>query len=143
MGQQMLNYQQQMLMMGQGQAQPQQGVPQAAPLKAIDFSMQGGGGDMPAAAKGGAVPDRDRGAALDAKAGLDIQVVRNKVLDLAAAIIGESDELESDTPLMEAGLTSNSAVILRDELSKDIPGVSLPPTLIFDYPSVSAMADFI
>ena len=43
----------------------------------------------------------------------------------------------------EAGLTSNTAVLLRDELGKDLPGISLPPTLIFDYPSVSAIADFV
>lgn len=58
-------------------------------------------------------------------------------------IIGDAEDIEADTPLMQAGLTSNTAVLLRDELGRDLPGINLPPTLIFDYPSIQAMADFI
>merc|ERR1711879_275247 len=108
-------------------------------LKPIDHSQQG---QMPAGAKAEAKPiDLPKGDKLDMSSGVDFQTVKSKVLELAAAIIGDADEdLEADTPLMEAGLTSNSAVILRDALSKDIPGVNLPPTLIFDYPSITSMA---
>merc|ERR1712151_1391534 len=118
----------------------------AAPqMTMVDYSSQKAAQpDMPAAAKAVARPEKDRGAALDLSGGLDVQTVKAKVLELAAAVIGDAeDDLEADTPLMEAGLTSNSAVLLRDELSKDIPGVNLPPTLIFDYPSITAMAEFI
>eukprot|EP00930_Biecheleria_cincta_P083345 TRINITY_DN7292_c0_g6_i1.p1 TRINITY_DN7292_c0_g6~~TRINITY_DN7292_c0_g6_i1.p1 ORF type:complete len:599 (+),score=165.83 TRINITY_DN7292_c0_g6_i1:48-1799(+) len=77
------------------------------------------------------------------KAGMSVEVVREKVNQIAASIIGGDDDYEADTPLMEAGLTSNTAVLLRDELSKDLPGIKLPPTLIFDYPSVVAISDFV
>jgi len=83
------------------------------------------------------------GSPLAVSAGMDSGVVRNKISEIAGAIIGDTDEIEADTPLMEAGLTSNSAVLLRDELSKDLPGISLPPTLIFDYPSIQAISEFV
>jgi acyl carrier protein len=77
------------------------------------------------------------------KSGMSVEVVREKVNQIAASIIGGDDDYEADTPLMEAGLTSNTAVLLRDELTKDLPGIKLPPTLIFDYPSVVAISDFV
>merc|ERR1712232_1541075 len=74
---------------------------------------------------------------------IEMGTVRDTIMKISAAILGDVDEVDLDTPLMDAGLTSNSAVILRDEIAKDIPGVHLPPTLIFDYPSVAAMSEFI
>merc|ERR1712187_654050 len=88
--------------------------------------------------------DRERTAALDVSAGLDTAMVKNKVLEIASRITGAEDgEIEADTPLMEAGLTSNSAILLRDELSQELPGISLPVTLVFDYPSIAAMSELI
>lgn len=86
---------------------------------------------------------RDGASPLDMSKGLDPEVIRGKIHELAAQIIGDSEGLDIDLPLMEAGLTSNTAVILRDELSKDLPGVKLPPTLIFDYPSIGAITEFV
>mmetsp|Transcript_32249 Transcript_32249/g.73489 ORF Transcript_32249/g.73489 Transcript_32249/m.73489 type:complete len:640 (-) Transcript_32249:35-1954(-) len=102
---------------------------------------QGGGGEQAASL---ARPERERGPALDLSAGLDVAVVKAKVMDIASRITGaEEGEIESDTPLMEAGLTSNSAILLRDELSAELPGITLPVTLVFDYPSIAAMSDLI
>eukprot|EP00438_Fugacium_kawagutii_P014318 Skav210899 [mRNA] locus=scaffold2900:206345:210882:+ [translate_table: standard] len=58
---------------------------------------------------------------------------------------GKSCRKEESTKkiVSRAGLTSNTAIILRDELSKDLPGIKLPMTLSFDYPSVAAIADFV
>merc|ERR1719412_2922626 len=104
----------------------------------------GGGGDMPAAIASGARTERERGAALDLSGGADPAVIKAKVMEIALRITGAEDgEIDADTPLMEAGLTSNSALILRDELSQELPGVSLPVTLVFDYPSIAAMSDLI
>jgi tetratricopeptide (TPR) repeat protein len=84
------------------------------------------------------------GPALDVSAGLTVDVVKSKVLEIAMRITGaEDDEIQADTPLMEAGLTSNSAILMRDELGAALPGVSLPVTLVFDYPSISAMAELV
>merc|ERR1712066_805315 len=74
----------------------------------------------------------------------DVSVGRAKITEIASRITGAEDgEIEIDTPLMEAGLTSNSAILLRDELSQELPGISLPVTLVFDYPSIGAMTDLI
>merc|ERR550532_262044 len=103
-----------------------------------------GGGEMPAAIASGKGPNMERGAALDLSGGADISVIKAKVTEIAVRITGAEDgEIEEDTPLMEAGLTSNSALILRDELSAELPGISLPVTLVFDYPSIAAMSDLI
>jgi len=91
-----------------------------------------------------AMLERGPGAALDLSSGVDLETIRKKVTEIAARIVGaEEDELEMDTPLMEAGLTSNSALVLREHLTAELPGVSLPITLAFDYPSISAMAELI
>merc|ERR1719336_980968 len=102
------------------------------------------GGGAPEQAQSLARQERERGPALDLSAGLDISVVRNKVMDIASRITGaEEGEIEADTPLMEAGLTSNSAILLRDELSQELPSITLPVTLVFDYPSIAAMSELI
>mmetsp|Transcript_17190 Transcript_17190/g.21145 ORF Transcript_17190/g.21145 Transcript_17190/m.21145 type:complete len:154 (-) Transcript_17190:50-511(-) len=98
----------------------------------------------PEAAVAKPVPRGPAGPALDVKSGLSLEVVTGKVKEIALRITGADDgEIEADTPLMEAGLTSNSAIIMRDELSQALPGVQLPVTLVFDYPSVSAMTELI
>jgi len=103
------------------------------------------GGDMGGGGGGGAskaIAPR-AGSPLQMSSGMDPSVIRNKVMETAVQIIGDAEDIEADTPLMQAGLTSNTAVLLRDELGRDLPGINLPPTLIFDYPSIQAMADFI
>mmetsp|Transcript_59282 Transcript_59282/g.150097 ORF Transcript_59282/g.150097 Transcript_59282/m.150097 type:complete len:787 (+) Transcript_59282:276-2636(+) len=99
---------------------------------------------MPAQAVSLARQDRERGPALDLSAGVDAAQIKSKVMQIAERITGAEDgEIDADTPLMEAGLTSNSAIILRDELSAELPGVQLPVTLVFDYPSIGSMVDLI
>merc|ERR1712217_354836 len=109
----------------------------------ISQAVEAAPADAPAAAKV-AKADGPRGPALDMSAGLDLALVKSKVMEIAARITGADDgEIETDTPLMEAGLTSNSAILMRDELTAELPGVTLPVTLVFDYPSVAAMAELI
>ena len=47
-----------------------------------------------------------------------------------------------DMPLMEAGLTSLTAVGLRDAISKELEGLKLPSTLMFDCPSPKAISEY-
>lgn len=121
----------------------QQMMASGSAMKSITaFPIQEQYEEEAAASKGPLVLKRD-GSALDLSKALDPGVLKAKITEIAIAIIGDDEEFDDDTPLMEAGLTSNTAVIFRDELSKDLPGVKLPPTMLFDYPTVGAMAEFI
>merc|ERR1712066_1046205 len=98
--QQMMMQQQQFMMQQQGQYIP---PPQAA-VQEEAIASTGGGPTI----------IRRDGSPLELSAGMDPAIIRTKITELAGQIIGDADEFEADTPLMEAGLTSNSAVLLRD-----------------------------
>mmetsp|Transcript_22595 Transcript_22595/g.52662 ORF Transcript_22595/g.52662 Transcript_22595/m.52662 type:complete len:840 (+) Transcript_22595:92-2611(+) len=120
-----------------------QGMPQGMPMQMSPQMQQmpeAGGGADPAAAL--AARSRPAGG-LDVGAGMKVEAVVTLISGMVASIVGDEEDIEVDTPLMQAGLTSNTAVLLRDELGKELPGINLPPTLTFDYPSVQAIADFV
>mmetsp|Transcript_44146 Transcript_44146/g.78147 ORF Transcript_44146/g.78147 Transcript_44146/m.78147 type:complete len:288 (+) Transcript_44146:791-1654(+) len=77
---------------------------------------------------------------------LDLTVSSDKVApiirDVAQGMLGEAN-LSIDVPLMDAGLDSLSMVEFRNELVKEFGGVNLPGALLFDYPTISAVAGFI
>eukprot|EP00435_Cladocopium_sp_Y103_P015586 s3857_g3.t2 len=75
------------------------------------------------------------------KSSVNADALRQKVRNVVSEIVG-MDALQDDTPLMQSGLTSQSAVLLRNALSTEIPGSSLPFTLMFDYPSISDLSAF-
>merc|ERR1712216_731749 len=137
MWQQQQQWMQQQQMMGGG------GMPQGMPqMQMVNFG-QGGGYDD-GGGQSVARVEREKGAALDLSQGLDTVMVKNKLLEISLRITGAEDgEIEFDTPLMEAGLTSNSAILMRDELSQELPGLNLPVTLVFDYPTISDMSELI
>ncbi len=56
------------------------------------------------------------------------------------AILGS--DLSDEAPLMAAGLDSLGSVDLRKNLV-EATGLDLPTTLVFDYPTMSALSDFI
>lgn len=80
---------------------------------------------------------------LDVGAGLDPTQLKNQILEITKGLIGFDEDIEYDMPLMESGLTSNTAVLLRDSLTQVLPGVNMPVTLVFDYPSITAMSELI
>merc|ERR1711971_216903 len=72
----------------------------------------------------------------------DPEMLKMKINDVANSLMG-IESLAGDTPLMDAGLDSLSMVEFRNELVKEFPGVDLPGALLFDYPTVNALTDFI
>merc|ERR1711874_868341 len=81
-------------------------------------------------------------AAEDEATAIDPEILKLKINDVASSLIG-TDDLAADTPLMDAGLDSLSMVEFRNELVKEFPGVDLPGSLLFDYPTVNSLADFV
>merc|ERR1712232_110782 len=72
--------------------------------------------------------------------GLQLQAVRSMSLEQLKNFSDE--EVGLDDPLMDSGIDSLSAVQFRNELTK-ATGLKLPGTLMFDYPTLAAVADFI
>merc|ERR1712190_339733 len=80
---------------------------------------------------------------LDVGSGLDPAQLKSQILEVTKGFTGSDEDIEYDMPLMESGLTSNTAVLLRDALTQQLPGVNLPVTLVFDYPSIEMMSELI
>lgn len=88
-----------------------------------------------------AAPRVQQAAIPDASMSVDIEQLGRKVRATVVDIVGV-DDLDDDTPLMQTGLTSQSAVLLRNALMKEFGGASLPFTMMFDFPSVAALTEF-
>jgi len=73
---------------------------------------------------------------------VDPEMLKMKINDVANSLMG-IESLAGDTPLMDAGLDSLSMVEFRNELVKEFPGVDLPGALLFDYPTVNSLTEFI
>lgn len=77
------------------------------------------------------------------KKALDPAYVQSKVMEIASNIVGDGDELELDAALMESGMDSLSMVSFRNEMQKEMEGVRMPATLVFEYPSIRALVTHI
>lgn len=76
-----------------------------------------------------------------AKQGLDMGFVRSMIMETALEV-NDGEALEMDTSLMESGIDSLAAITFRNELQKK-SGLMLKGTLMFDYPTMGAIADHI
>jgi acyl carrier protein len=90
-----------------------------------------------AAAAGGSAA----GGGMEARAAAE-QLVMSTVRDLLGLPPGQQGP-DAGTPLMVAGLNSTAAVAFTSRLAEALGGVTLPPTLVFDYPSGQAIADYL
>eukprot|EP00883_Tetradesmus_obliquus_P011533 jgi/Sobl393_1/4315/SZX67650.1 len=103
------------------------------PAEAADTSVSGITAPAAAAAEAAA----PAGASVEAVMAVVVKEAIAELLGAAAAGgIGE------DEPLMQAGVNSTLAVQLTGQL-EDRLGVSLPATLVFDYPSILELSEFL
>jgi len=124
---QLEQWQQQQAAQDQGQ-QEQQLAPQAHPEQAVKKR----------AAR------VDTGQRLDMTA-LSTDAVQRRLSEIVKLTVDIEDEEDFalDQPLMQLGVTSKSAVSLRNALTEELPGINMPFTLIFDYPTVTSMAELV
>jgi acyl carrier protein len=64
--------------------------------------------------------------------------------DIVQDTVGyEIDFLEDDVPLMQAGIASRQAVTMRASLEQAMPGIKFPATLVFDFPTINSVMDYV
>lgn len=68
------------------------------------------------------------------------QDIQNWIVSYLADLLEmEPDEIETDIPFDSYGLDSSSAIVMTGDL-EDWLGTQVDPTFIYDYPTVSALA---
>jgi acyl carrier protein len=81
-------------------------------------------------------------AVKSAASGLSKSSISSLVASTVSAVLGP--DVNPDEPLMASGLDSLGAVELRNSLQAQLPpGLELPATLLFDFPSVNAISGYI
>jgi len=76
-------------------------------------------------------------------AGLDAGQVRETIQDVTKRMVGATEDIVVDNPLMDIGITSMNAVLFRNKLGNEFEGVDLPVTLVFDYPTIRDLTSMI
>jgi len=104
------------------------------------LAQQQGSEASMAVSKAAAASKAAGGAAGAMSAEQRLAYVTSEVEAAAKAIMGGS--VSASEPLMAAGLDSLGAVELRNSLEGRL-GMQLPSTLVFDYPTISAISGFI
>lgn len=72
--------------------------------------------------------------------GLDMSTTKVKLLELLKNSVTSDDEIEEDTPLMEAGMDSLSSVQFINECAREF-AMSLSPSVVFDFPTIAALTN--
>mmetsp|Transcript_66809 Transcript_66809/g.206879 ORF Transcript_66809/g.206879 Transcript_66809/m.206879 type:complete len:115 (+) Transcript_66809:879-1223(+) len=72
--------------------------------------------------------------------GLDPAFVRRQLFTFVKDVMAGEEDLELDSPFMEAGLDSLSSVALMSMVAKEFQ-MALSPSLVFDFPTVRALED--
>merc|ERR1719229_246506 len=98
------------------------------PAGDMQFAMAPAAGDG-----GGAVEEAAPVSVAAAPKGLDPAFVRKQLMSFVKDVMATDDELELDSPFMEAGMDSLSSVSLMSMVAKEFQ-MALSPSLVFDFP---------
>ncbi|CAE7807052.1 eryA [Symbiodinium sp. CCMP2456] len=71
---------------------------------------------------------------------IDREKLREMMIRLAAEAAGFP--VEAEKPLLDSGMDSKAAVQFSAKLATELPDLRLPSTLVFDYPTLSAVAAY-
>eukprot|EP00928_Gymnodinium_smaydae_P004000 TRINITY_DN11406_c0_g2_i2.p1 TRINITY_DN11406_c0_g2~~TRINITY_DN11406_c0_g2_i2.p1 ORF type:complete len:2568 (+),score=644.11 TRINITY_DN11406_c0_g2_i2:184-7887(+) len=71
-----------------------------------------------------------------------LERVREAVHRVAREVV-DSDDLSADVALLESGMDSLSGVEFRNRLLTEFGGIRIPNSAVFDYPTVSQLAEFV
>merc|ERR1712217_804875 len=95
---------------------------------------------QPASSGAPAIETAPAAAVEPVKKGLDADFVRKQLMAFVKDVMATDDELELDSPFMEAGMDSLSSVSLMSMVAKDFQ-MALSPSLVFDFPTVRALEE--
>merc|ERR1712187_472482 len=82
------------------------------------------------------------GAVVEQKQGLNPEEVSEKILKITTQSVAGDEDIELDTPLMDAGLDSLASVAFRNAWQTELQ-MQMPASLMFDYPNIRQITDFI
>eukprot|EP00803_Ostreobium_quekettii_P007582 evm.model.scf_983.1 EVM.evm.TU.scf_983.1 scf_983:18-7581(-) len=90
------------------------------------------------------VQESARAAAPSGVSASSREKIQNLILSAVRETLGEEagSRVSPDDPLMAAGVTSTGAIGLTSALERSL-GIDLPGTLVFDYPTVRSMAEYV
>mmetsp|Transcript_53697 Transcript_53697/g.114613 ORF Transcript_53697/g.114613 Transcript_53697/m.114613 type:complete len:823 (+) Transcript_53697:84-2552(+) len=74
------------------------------------------------------------------KEAMSLEAAQQLAMEVALTAIGTDEDLDFDTPLMDMGLDSLSSIAFREQLIAS-SGLQVPSSLVFDYPSLQAIAE--
>lgn len=72
---------------------------------------------------------------------LDPELVMAKVAEVARNATAADEGLDVDSPLMDSGMDSLSSVAFRNTLMQEFQGLTLPASLMFDFPNIRLISD--
>ena len=114
------------------------------PTHIEDLELQPWKAAPPPAALAMARPVTFMEGTLDLSGGVTFELVADHLRHFLEAVIGmDGSELENETPLMQAGLSSSNAIMVNRVLMSEFPGTRLPLTLVFDHPSVNSISELV
>lgn len=69
-------------------------------------------------------------------AGLDPNIIRGKLMQHVRSVLTQDGDVDGDTPLMDMGLDSLSAMDLQNLIASSFPFSGPSSTILFDYPTI-------